>query len=42
MSKRGGEDQITKDNYDDDANDGSSETMGTFKKASNDEISKRV
>ncbi|KAF9320489.1 hypothetical protein BG003_005875 [Podila horticola] len=42
MSKRGGEDQITKDNYDDDANDGSSETMGTFKKASNDEISKRI
>ncbi|KAG0083196.1 hypothetical protein BGZ92_010998 [Podila epicladia] len=42
MSKRGGEDQITKDNYDDDANDGSNETMGTFKKASNDEISKRI
>ncbi|KAF9286865.1 hypothetical protein BGZ74_001212, partial [Mortierella antarctica] len=42
MSKRGGEDQITKDNYDDDANDGPNETMGTFKKASNDEISKRI
>ncbi|KAG0026074.1 hypothetical protein BGZ82_009651 [Podila clonocystis] len=42
MSKRGGEDQITKDNYDDHANDGSNETMGTFKKASNDEISKRI
>ncbi|KAF9123063.1 hypothetical protein BGW39_009304 [Mortierella sp. 14UC] len=43
MSKRGTENQLTKDEYDRDGdNDDSSEVMGAFKQASQEEMSKRV
>ncbi|KAF8985522.1 hypothetical protein BGZ46_003811 [Entomortierella lignicola] len=41
MSKRGTENQITKDDYDRGDDDESSSIMGTFKKASSDELAKR-
>ncbi|KAI1317613.1 hypothetical protein EDD11_008183 [Mortierella claussenii] len=41
MSKRGTENQITKDSYDRGDDDDSSSVMGTFKMASNDELAKR-
>ncbi|KAG0337881.1 hypothetical protein BG004_007451 [Podila humilis] len=42
MSKRATDDQLTKDNYEQDVNEDASETFGSFQKASNDEISRRV
>jgi hypothetical protein len=41
MSKRGTENQITKDDYDRDEEEESSQEMGTFKKASNEELARR-
>jgi hypothetical protein len=41
MSKRGTENQITKDDYDHEEDDDSSLEMGTFKKASNEELARR-
>ncbi|KAF9992669.1 hypothetical protein BGZ80_003684 [Entomortierella chlamydospora] len=41
MSKRGTENQITKDDYERGDDDESSSIMGTFRKASNDELAKR-
>lgn len=41
MSKRGTENQITKDDYDRDEDEDSSQEMGTFKKASNEELARR-
>ncbi|KAK3818995.1 MAG: hypothetical protein J3Q66DRAFT_180883 [Benniella sp.] len=41
MSKRGTENQITKDDYDREEDDDSSLEMGTFKKASNEELARR-
>ncbi|KAG0304449.1 hypothetical protein BGZ98_005511 [Dissophora globulifera] len=41
MSKRGTENQITKDSYERDDDDDSSSVMGTFRKASNDELARR-
>ncbi|GJJ71355.1 hypothetical protein EMPS_03705 [Entomortierella parvispora] len=42
MSKRGNDNQLTKDEYDRDQDDDSSAVMGTFKQASSDEMSRRV
>ncbi|KAG0244105.1 hypothetical protein B0O80DRAFT_503263 [Mortierella sp. GBAus27b] len=41
MSKRGTENQITKDDYDRDEEEETSQEMGTFKKASNEELARR-
>ncbi|KAG0048513.1 hypothetical protein BGZ83_006552 [Gryganskiella cystojenkinii] len=42
MSKRGNDNQLTKDEYDRDQDDDSTAVMGTFKQASSDEMSRRV